>query len=122
VKVESKLKLQKLKVKLKLQKLKVESKLKLQKLKVESKLNTVPLGGCRVGACSPIDFINEITKLFFGMTCDHSLGGSQVFTKFYKCLLKKGVLSGVSDAPNPPKTNIVSSHLLANLHKTTNKQ
>jgi hypothetical protein len=25
-----------------------------------------------VGACSPIDFIKEITQLFIGVTCDHS--------------------------------------------------
>ena len=31
-----------------------------------------------------------------GMTCDHSLGESQVFTLFYKCLLKKrGALGGI---------------------------
>jgi hypothetical protein len=42
-----------------------------------------------VGACSPTDFIKELAQLFMGVTCDHSLGGSQVFTMFYKCLLKK---------------------------------
>ena len=57
-----------------------------------------------------------------GVTCDHSLGGSQVFTMFYKCLLCKGVLPGVSDAPNPPKTDKIPSYMFVNLHKTTNKQ
>jgi hypothetical protein len=72
-----------------------------------------------VGACSPTDFINEFTKIFFGMTCDHSLGGSQVFTRLYKLLLKKG---GPPDAPNLSKMEKVSSYLFANLHKTTGKQ
>jgi hypothetical protein len=75
-----------------------------------------------VGACSPTDFIKETTQLFIGVTCDHSLGGSQVFTMFYKYLLKKGVPPGVPDAPNPPKTDIISSYLFANLHKTASKQ
>jgi hypothetical protein len=57
-----------------------------------------------------------------GVTCDHSLGGSQVFTMFYKYLLKKGVPLGVSDAPNLPKMDIISSYLFTNLHKTANKQ
>jgi hypothetical protein len=42
-----------------------------------------------VGACSPTYFIKELAQLFIGVTYDHSLGGSQVFTTFYKCLLKK---------------------------------
>jgi hypothetical protein len=75
-----------------------------------------------VGACIPTDFINEITKLFFETTCDHSLEGSQVFTRFYKFLLKKGELLGVPDVPNPPKIDRVSSYLFTNLHKTASKQ
>jgi hypothetical protein len=75
-----------------------------------------------VGACSPIDFIKEITQLFIGVTCYHSLGGSQVFTMFYKYLLKKGVLLGVSNATNLPKMDIIFFYLFANLHTTTNKQ
>jgi len=39
--------------------------------------------------CSPTDFIKELTQLFLGVTCDHSLGGSQVFTMFTKYLMKK---------------------------------
>jgi hypothetical protein len=72
-----------------------------------------------MGACSPTDFIKDITQLFIGVTCDHSLGVSQVFTIFYKCLLKKGVLS---DAPNLPKMDRISSYLFANLHNTESKQ
>jgi hypothetical protein len=75
-----------------------------------------------VGACSPIDFIKEVTQLFMGVTCDHSLRGSQFFTMFYKYLLKKEVPLVVSDAPNPPKTGGISSYLFANLHKTESKQ
>jgi hypothetical protein len=75
-----------------------------------------------VGACSPTNFINEITQLFIGVTCDHSLGVSQIFTMFYKCLLKKGVLPGVLDAPNPSKMDRIFFYLFANLHKTASKQ
>jgi hypothetical protein len=75
-----------------------------------------------VGVCIPTDFIKEITNMFFGMTCDHSLGGSQVFTKSYKYLLKKGVLPRVSDAPNLPKMAKVSSYMFSDLHKTASKQ
>jgi hypothetical protein len=28
-----------------------------------------------VGACSPTDFIKEVTQLFMGVSCDHSLRG-----------------------------------------------
>jgi hypothetical protein len=75
-----------------------------------------------VGACSPTDFINEFTKLFFGMTCDHSLGVSQVFTRFHKLLLKKGGLPRVPDAPNMPKTDRVFSYMFAKLQKIERKQ
>jgi hypothetical protein len=98
--------------------MKIKSKLKLQKLTPPLK-KPFPQGGCKARACSPIDFIKELAQNFKEVTCDHSLGGSQVFTMFYKCLLCKGVLP---DAPNPPKTDIISSYLFVNLHKTANKQ
>jgi hypothetical protein len=75
-----------------------------------------------VRVCRPIDFIKELAQIFKEVTCDHSLGGSQVFTMFYKCLLCKGVLPGVPDAPNLPKTDKIFSYLFVNLHKTANKQ
>jgi hypothetical protein len=56
-----------------------------------------------VGACSPTDFINGFTTIFFGVTCDHSLGGSQVFTMFPMSLFVKLMLPGVPDSANPPK-------------------
>jgi hypothetical protein len=37
------------------------------------------------------------------MTCDHSLGGSQVFTRFPDEFIEEGVLLGVPDAPNLQK-------------------
>jgi hypothetical protein len=75
-----------------------------------------------VGACSPTDFIKEPAQLFMGVTCDHSLGWSHVFTMFYKYLLKKGVPPRVSDAQNLPKTDRNSSYLFADLRKTASKQ
>ena len=101
--------------------MKIESKLK-SKIWDNHQKTSFPQGGWRVRACSPTDFIKELTQIFMGATCDHSLGGSQVFTMFYKYLLKKGVPSGVSDAPNPPKTDIISSYMFTNLHKTASKQ
>jgi hypothetical protein len=38
-----------------------------------------------------------------GTTCDHSLGGSQVFTRFPDEFIEEGVLLGVPDAPNLQK-------------------
>ena len=101
--------------------MKIESKLKLQKLR-QSPKTPFPQGGWRVTACSPTDFIKELAQNFKEVTCDHSLGWSQVFTMFYKCLLCKGVLPRVPDAPNPPKTDRIFSYLFVNLHKTANKQ
>jgi hypothetical protein len=39
-----------------------------------------------------------------GTICDHSLGGSQAFTRFLDEFIEEGVLLGVSDAPNLQKT------------------
>ena len=60
-----------------------------------------PQGGWRVRACSPTDFIKELTQLFMRVTCDHSLGGSQVFTMFTKYLLKK---RGAPEGPGCSKS------------------
>ena len=102
--------------------MKIKSKLKIAKNWHHHRKHRSPRGGWEARACSPTDFIEELSQNFMEVTCDHSLGGSQVFTMFYKCLLCKGVLPGVPDAPNPPKTDILSSYLFVNLHKTANKQ
>jgi hypothetical protein len=57
--------------------------------------NSVPLWGDEEWELvAPLILLMQITKLFVGVTCDHSLGGSQVSTMFYKYLFKKGVLLG----------------------------
>ena len=38
-----------------------------------------------------------------GTNCDHSVGGSQVFTRFPYEFIEEGVLLGVPDAPNLQK-------------------
>jgi hypothetical protein len=101
----------------------VKKELKPKRKKRHNHQNTVPPWGDEEWKLvAPLILLMQITRLFIGVTCDHSLGGSQVFTMFYKCLLKKGVLLGVPDAPNPPNFGRVSSYLFANLHKTASKQ
>jgi hypothetical protein len=74
-----------------------------------------------VGACSPTDFINGFTIIFFGVTCDHSLGGSQVFTKFPMNLFVKLMLLGVPDSANLPKFGRVSPWLFTTCKKQQGK-
>jgi hypothetical protein len=75
-----------------------------------------------VRACSPTDFIKELAQIFMGVTCDHSLGGHKSLQCFTNVYCRKRVPLGVPDAPNPLKTDITSSYLFVNLHKTTSKQ
>ena len=70
-----------------------------------------------MGDGSPTDFINGITKIFFGVTCDHSFGGSQEFTMFTMSLLIKRVLPRVPESPNLPKMDIVSPWFFAKPEK-----
>jgi hypothetical protein len=67
-----------------------------------------------VGACSPTDFIKETTQLFIGVTCDHSLGGSQVVTMFYKYLFKKG---GAPGGPGCSKSTQNGQNFLLSVSK-----
>jgi hypothetical protein len=64
--------------------------------------------------------------MLIGMSCEHSLGGSQALTKFLQSFTKfyeVGMMPpGVPNAPNPPKTDSNSFYLFTNLHKTARKQ
>jgi hypothetical protein len=74
-----------------------------------------------VGNTWPTGFINEIYNDRFGVTCDHSLEGSQVFKGFEKSLLMNGVLPWVPGCSIPPKSGKVSPWLSTNLQKTASK-
>jgi hypothetical protein len=60
--------------------------------------------------------------MLIGMSCEHSLGGSQALTKFCKVLQSFMMPPGVPNAPNPPKMGRTSFYLFTNLHKTASKQ
>jgi hypothetical protein len=86
-----------------------ESKLKLQKKGEKHQNNVPPKGDKEWELGAPLILLMRL-QIYF------------LFTKFYKCLLKKGVLPRVLDAPNPLKMDRVSSYLFADLHKTEIKK
>jgi hypothetical protein len=71
--------------------------------------------------CSPTDFNKELTQIFMGVTCDHSLGGSHVFTMFIKYLLKK---RGAPEGPGCSKSDQNRQNFLLSVHQPAknNKQ
>jgi len=64
--------------------------------------------------------------MLIGMSCEHSLGGSQALTKFLQSFTKFYEVEkwppGVPDALNPPEMDRASFYLFTNLHKTASKQ
>jgi hypothetical protein len=80
-----------------------------------------PRGDEKWALCSPLILLMGY-NIFFRMTCDHSFRKITSFYKFSVSLLMNGVLRGVLDSPNPPKSDKVSSYLFTNLHKTASKQ
>ena len=84
-----------------------------------TKTSFPPWGIEEWGLGGPLILLMRFTMILLGVTCDHSLGGSQVFTMFQKSLLKNGVLLGVPNALNLQKMGRVSPWLFPNLQKTT---